>query len=83
MRNILIAGVGSYIGESFKDYLGQWPNEYKVTTLETKGLKPEKTMFESIDTIFCVVGIAHIKETAENRHLYFDVNRDLVVKWQR
>ena len=80
MRNILIAGVGSYIGESFKDYLGQWPNEYKVTTLETKGLKPEKTMFESIDTIFCVVGIAHIKETAENRHLYFDVNRDLVVK---
>lgn len=80
MRNILIAGAGSYIGESFKDYLGQWPNEYKVTTLETKGLKPDKTMFEGIDSIFCVAGIAHIKETAENRHLYFDVNRDLVVK---
>lgn len=80
MRNILIVGAGSYIGESFKDYLGQWPNEYKVITLETKGLKPEKTMFEGIDSIFCVVGIAHIKETSENRHLYFDVNRDLVVE---
>ena len=37
-------------------------------------------MFEGVDAIFCVAGIAHIKETAENRHLYFDVNRDLVVE---
>lgn len=80
MRNVLIAGVGSYIGESIKDYLAKWPNEYTVTTLETKGLMPERSIFEGIDVIFCVMGIVHIKETAENRHLYFDVNRDLVVK---
>lgn len=80
MKNILIAGAGSYIGESFKNYLGQWPEKYTVTTIGTKGLKPEKSMFEGIDSIFCVAGIAHIKETAENRHLYFDVNRDLVVE---
>lgn len=80
MKNILIAGAGSYIGESFKEYLSQWPDEYMVAPLATKGLKPDKSMFEGIDSIFCVVGIAHIKETAENRHLYFDVNRDLVVE---
>ena len=80
MKHILIAGAGSYIGESFKTFLGQWPEQYKVDVLETKGLEPKPELFEGIDAIFCVAGIAHIKETAENRHLYFDVNRDLVVK---
>ena len=79
MRHILIAGAHSYIGESFKDFLGQWPDEYEVTTLATKGLEPNPEMFKDIDAIFCVAGIAHIKETSENRHLYFEVNRDLVV----
>lgn len=80
MKHVLITGAGSYIGESVREYLSQWPDEYVVSTLETKGLKPEKSIFEDIDVIFCVAGIAHIKETAENRHLYFDVNRDLVVE---
>ena len=79
MKHVLIAGTQSYIGDSFKKYLEQWPEEYTVTELETKGLMPSPEMFEKIDTIFCVAGIAHIKETEENRHLYFDVNRDLVV----
>ena len=80
MKHILIAGAGSYIGESFKEFLSQWPDEYKVDVIGTKGLDPKPEMFNGIDAIFCVAGIAHIKETAENRHLYFDVNRDLVIK---
>lgn len=80
MKHILIAGTQSYIGDSFKEYMAQWPEKYTVTELETKGLKPEPQMFEDIDSIYCVAGIAHIKETADNRHLYFDVNRDLVVE---
>lgn len=79
MKNILIAGAKSYIGESFKAYLEQYPDQYKVNVIETKGLKPIPELFENIYAIFCVAGIAHIKETSENRHLYFDVNRDLVV----
>lgn len=80
MKKILIAGAGSYIGESFKEFLSQWPEQYKVDVIGTKGLEPKPEMFEGVDAIFCVAGIAHIKETAENRHLYFDVNRDLVVE---
>lgn len=80
MKHILIAGAGSYIGESFKQFLEQWPDEYTVTEIGTKGLEPKPEMFQGIDAIFCVAGISHIKETSENRHLYFDVNRDLVVE---
>lgn len=79
MKHILIAGAGSYIGESFREYLRQWPEKYDVDVLEARGLKPEPILFQNIDTIFCVAGIAHIKETINNRHLYFEVNRDLVV----
>ncbi len=79
MRHILIAGTRSYIGDSFREYLEQWPEEYSVSELETKDLKPSSAMFKGIDVIFCVAGIAHRKETAENRHLYFDVNGDLVI----
>ena len=79
MKNILITGAKSYIGESFKQYLEQWPGQYKVEVMETKGLKPQAEMFLGVDAIFCVTGIAHIKETVNDRRLYYDVNRDLVV----
>lgn len=83
MKNILIAGAKSYIGESFKDYLEQYPNKYTVSVIDTKGLKLEADFFKDIDVVFCVVGVAHIKETAANRQLYFDVNRDLVISIAR
>ena len=80
MKHILIAGANSYIGESFKKFLEQYPDQYSVTEIGTKGLEPTPKHFDGIDAIFCVAGIAHIKETSENRYLYFEVNRDLVVK---
>jgi UDP-glucose 4-epimerase len=79
MKNILIVGAQSYIGDSFKKYINQWSNQYRTKILATRGLKLKKEMFENIDVIFCVVGVAHIKETDKNRHMYFDINRDLVV----
>lgn len=79
MKNVLIAGSHSYIGDSFKEYLLQWPDQYKVDSFATTGWKPNAEMLKNADVIFCVAGIAHIKETADNRHLYFDVNRDLVI----
>ena len=80
MKNVLIVGAHSYIGDSFKAYLDEYPEQYKTGILATRDLKPEHEMFQGIDAVFCVAGIAHIKETDKNRHLYFDVNRDLVVE---
>ncbi len=79
MKKVLIAGANSYIGESFKSFLMRYQNEYTVSEIATKGLIPTASMFKGFDVIFCVVGIAHIKENFKNRQLYFEVNRDLVV----
>lgn len=78
-KKILITGAKSYIGEAVKEYLLREPEKYKVDITEAKGLKPVPDMFKGYDVVFNVAGIAHIKETAENRHLFYEVNRDLVI----
>lgn len=80
MKKILITGAKSYIGESVKDYLAKWKDEYTVVVKDAIGWDPEISDFEGFDVVFNVAGIVHIKETISNRQLYFDVNRDLVVK---
>ena len=79
MKSILIAGIHSYIGESFKNFLKQYPNSYIVSEIATKGLEPTPDLFYGYHVILCVAGIAHIKENAKNSHLYYEVNRDMVV----
>lgn len=83
MKKILIAGSNSYIGDSCKRYLDQYPEQYTTCVLDTMGLDPSPEHFASYDVVFCVAGIAHMRETSQNRHLYYDVNRDLVVKIAR
>ena len=80
MTNILITGAGSYIGTSFATYLQQWPQDYHVDTVDMIGDNWRHTDFSAYDAVFHVAGIAHIKETAENAHLYYEVNRDLAVE---
>ncbi len=80
MKRILITGANSYIGDSVKEYLLQESDKYSVDIIDTMGFEPEPDDFKGYDVVFNVAGIAHIKETPENRDLYFKVNRDLVVK---
>lgn len=80
MQHILIAGKNSYIGDSFKRFIEQFPEQYTVSEIDTKGLVPAPELFEGMDAVFCVAGIAHIKETNENRSLYYEVNRNLVIE---
>lgn len=78
-KKILITGKNSYIGENIKDYLSNQPDYYDVEIIETKGLKPSVDLFLGYDVVINVAGIAHIKETDENRKLYYEINRDLCV----
>ena len=80
MKRVLITGAKSYIGESVRDYLMKTPNSYDVVIKDTIGWEPSSSDFENFDVVFNVAGIAHIKETPENRHLYYEINRDLVIK---
>lgn len=80
MKNILITGANSYVGTSFEKWLSQWPDKYHVDTIDMiDGTWREKS-FEGYDAVFHVAGIAHRKETKENAHEYYEINRDLAVE---
>ena len=80
MKKILITGANSYIGTSFETWVNQWPEQYKVDTLDLMDNTWRNKSFEGYDVIYHVAGIAHIKQTEENKDLYYKVNRDLAVE---
>ena len=83
MKKILITGSGSYIGESFKEYLKQYGEEYSTDTLDMQRADWREHDFSGYDVVYHVAGIAHRKETSENAHLYYEVNRDLALEVAR
>lgn len=82
MKKILITGANSYIGISLEKHLSRWPEEYRVDTLDMMGPWREQS-FAGYDAVYHVAGIAHVRETDENRHLYYEVNRDLAIETAR
>ena len=81
MKRILITGANSYIGTSFERYIKEnYPDDYHIDTLDMLNLNWKEYDFNGYDTVFHVAGIAHQKETKENAHLYYEVNRDLAVE---
>ena len=81
MKKILITGANSYIGTSFERYLKEnCPDEYIVDTVDMVDGSWRTQSFEGYDSVFHVAGIAHQKETKENAHLYYEVNRDLAIE---
>lgn len=78
MKRILITGANSYIGTSFEKYMSQY-DEYTVDTLDMLDPNWKQYNFSNYDAVFHVAGIAHQKETEENAHLYYEVNRDLAI----
>ncbi len=79
MKRILITGSNSYIGNAVRDYLLEYKDDYDVKMQGTIGWIPSVKEFIGYDVVFNVAGIAHRKETSDNKQLFFDVNRDLSV----
>lgn len=79
MKNVLITGANSYIGDCVKEYLENYPKDYNVAVKDAVGWKPAPQDFKGYDVVFNVAGIAHIKETQRNRRLYYDINCGLVI----
>ena len=81
MKQILITGANSYIGTSFEQYIKEnYAEDYSVDTVDMIDGAWRQKDFSSYDAVFHVAGIAHQKETAENEHLYYAVNRDLAIE---
>ena len=79
MKKILITGANSYIGMSFEKYISTFKDAYQADTLDMLGDWRQADL-SGYDAVYHVAGIAHIKETKDNRHLYYEVNRDLAVE---
>ncbi len=78
MKKILITGANSYIGMSFEKYIKEnFSEQYEIDTVDMIDGSWREKSFSGYDTVFHVAGIAHQKETDENAHLYYEVNRDL------
>lgn len=80
MKKVLITGENSYIGNSFQNWVSQYKGEYEVDTISVRDDKWKSTSFSEYDVVLHVAGIAHIKETEENKSLYYKVNRDLAIE---
>ena len=78
MKKILITGANSYIGTSFEKYMEQYDG-YQIDTLDMMNPEWKNHDFSIYDVVFHVAGIAHQKETKENTHLYYKINRDLAI----
>lgn len=81
-KKILITGANSYIGDSLKKYLEEVTENsyYTIDILDTMGLIVKPDLFVGYNVVFNVAGIAHIRETDDNRHLYDLVNHKLSVE---
>lgn len=77
MKKILVTGVNSYIGLSLKKYLESKADEYSVDSISVRGDEWKKADFSKYDAVFHAAGLAHIKETKQNSHLYYEINRNM------
>lgn len=83
MKKILITGAGSYIGTAVAAYLAQFPDRYKVDTIDMVDGSWRQADFSGYDTVYHVAGIAHSDTghvTEERKAFYYKINRDLTVE---
>lgn len=83
MKNILITGAGSYIGTAVEAYLMQWPERYRVDTVDMIDGSWREKSFAGYDAVYHVAGIAHSdtgKVSDERKAFYYKINTDLTVE---
>lgn len=77
MKKILITGKNSYVGTSLERWLETFGDRYSTESISLRDDSWRNQDFSRYDVVIHVAGLAHIKETKENAHIYFKVNRDL------
>ncbi len=86
MKKILITGAGSYVGSSLEKWLAQWPEDYRVDTVDMVGDGWKETSFRDCDAVFHVAAIVHREERKNDPgqwELYDRVNHRLAVEVAR
>lgn len=86
MKQILITGAGSYVGESVRQYLLQWQDKYAVNTVDMIADGWQQKSFAGYDAVFHVAAIVHQPKTKDDpaqADLYDRVNHRLAVEVAR
>lgn len=80
MKNILITGAGSYVGESVRRYILAKDSSYQIDAVDTVGDNWKKADYTKYEVVFHVAGIAHVNADPKMEPLYYKVNRDLTIE---
>lgn len=82
MMRVVVTGAGSYIGTHIAAWLARFPERFDVREADMRGDWNRDALL-GCDAVIHVAGIAHQRETEENRPLYDQVNRALAVEAAR
>jgi len=77
VKKILITGMNSYVGNRLEKWLERDPDHYLIDKISLRDATWKEKDLSTYDVVVHVAGIAHQKETKENAHLYYKVNREL------
>lgn len=79
MKHILIIGEHSYIGNSYRKWLEQYPDNYEIDVVSSRNEAWKQIDFGKYDSILHTAGIAHVEARADMEQLYYKINRDLTI----
>ena len=83
MRNVLVTGAGSYVGESVRGYILSTSSDFEIDAVDTMNDAWKEADFSKYDVVYHVAGIAHVNADPKMEALYYKVNRDLTVEVAR
>ena len=81
-KRILVTGVNSYIGNTFREYMQQYPDEAVIEGVSVRNDAWKTLDFSGFDCVFDVAGIAHADTghvSEEVKRQYYAVNCDLTI----
>ncbi|MCF2659802.1 NAD-dependent epimerase/dehydratase family protein [Parabacteroides distasonis] len=83
MKRVLMTGVGSYVGESVRNYILSTSSDFVIDAVDTINEAWKQADFSQYDVVYHVAGIAHVNADPKMEPLYYKVNRDLTIKVAR
>lgn len=82
MKRILITGINSYLGKSFKSYMEGFPG-YSTVSISMRDGSWREEDFTGIDAVYHVAGLAHSDNgriSPEKAQMYYSINTDLTLE---